>query len=224
MKRMLVAFAGVALLATGLVSARRMELDQVRSGALKAHGSIKSGDEVSFRERLPRGLYVISVHGTQGYRWRSDGRPDDRGPTSRDKPYPLQPQRFQPLSKEPDRKGGPKAEASAPDDSDIPVERRYSGDGKLDAIRPLQEAARNLGHPGGREIEWNRSLPRSYRDGPDVDLYVFDRSGRLIARSDSSENSETVLLDVNGPFGDRLEIVVHSARGSGEFYLTAVRF
>jgi hypothetical protein len=224
MKRMLVALAGVVLLAAGLVSARRMELEQVRSGALRARGSIRSGDEVSFRERLPRGLYVISVHGTQGYRWRSDGHLDGRDPTSWDKPYLLEPQRLQPLSKEPERRGDPKAERSPSDDSEVQVERRYSGDGKLDAIRPAEGATRKLGHAGGRELDWNRSLARSYRGGPDVDLYVFDRYGRLIARSDSTENSEAILLDVNGPVGERLEIVVHSARGSGEFYLTAVRF
>ena len=130
---------------------------------------------------------------------------------------------------------------------EVQLERRYSGEGKLDAVRPrgfkptpvppkesqpgvgARHLDRNLelGSQDYRDYGrdgWYRDLPRRDRGGPDVDLYVFNRWGQLVAVSDSYESSESVMLRIDRSGGRWLEIAVHSARGSGSFYLSVVRF
>lgn len=124
------------------------------------------------------------------------------------------------------------------EEPEVQVERRYSSRGKLEAVRPKglpldrdrrlgpdrDVGARHLDRRGSRSYGWYDDLPSRHRGGPDVDLYVFNRYGRLVAVSDSYESSESVMLRVHGWSGRLLEFVVYCARGSGSYYLTIVRF
>jgi hypothetical protein len=249
MRRKIIVLSGLFALVAGGVTAARWGFEPVRFGAFRAFQRVSAGQEVVFRERLPRGTYLISLYGTRGELWRARDDSDywglfrQGGPLGRSGPNVRGVER-EPAQVEIRRGGAPEGELLTPEPLNLEVERRYSQDGKLDAIRPtdrdVQRLEREIGGPAikgappsrqleieryrDRDFGWYRDLPGRFRGGPDVDIYVFNRNGRLVARSDSYESSEALLLDVDPWSGQTLEFVVHAARGTGNFYLTVTRF
>lgn len=244
MLRKTVVAIGVLALFAGISYAGYRGLTPIRTASYKASGRIGSRQERVFHEYLREGTYLISLYGSSGRVWRSHeiggfwdfllfgrgrGR-DDHGLRAREADEDEVGARGY-TSDGKLRYGARSIDRDF--DDDIEVERHYSGEGKLDAVRPKglplgrdgDVGARGLGRDGrgGRDYGWRHDLPSRHRGGPDVDLYIFNHYGNLVAVSDSYESSESVLLRVHS-YRDRwLEFVVHSARGSGSFYLTVVR-
>ncbi len=244
MKTKILVLSGVLVLLGGVVSASYWGLQSVRYGAFRASERIRSGDEVAFRERLPRGTYLVSLYGTRGEQWRARDDRDYWGLFGRGASLSRDVRGLESRSVEVEPRGQLGDERLRAEPLELQVERRYANDGKLDAVRPRERDLRTLrGEPtapgakaaprgpafeldyrGIPDLGWHRDLPARHKGGPDVDIYIFNRYGRLIARADSYESSESLLLDIDQWSGQTVEIVVHSARGSGSFHLTLVRF